>query len=409
MCLNKKYLLKDLCDFNDDSYSLDDKWEFINYLDTGNITENKIDKIKHFNLFKDKVPSRAKRKVNYNDIIFSTVRPIQKHYGIIKDEIENFLVSTGFTTISPNPNKVISEFIYYYLTQENIIKYLDNIAEQSTSTYPSIKPSDLENLEINLPSINKQKATVRILKKLESLIKINNSINQNLEHIMNNIFKNWFIDLNYFNNEKIIETEYGKMLENWRIMELKDFSQDIICGKTPSTKKPEYYGENIPFITIPDMHNQIFILETERYLSNEGSNSQIKKLLPENSVCVSCIATVGLVSLINEKSHTNQQINSIICDNKDYYFLYLKMLTLSKYIESISSGSTTFNLNKEQFSKIKIIVPPKKIINNFNIIIEPIFNKIKQIQHENLKLTKLRDILLPKLMSGEIDVSNVEI
>lgn len=216
--------------------------------------------------------------------------------------------------------------------------------------------------------------------------------------------------MEHFKNGEIKDTKFGKMLPNWEIIELKDFAKGIVCGKTPSTKKTENYGGSYPFITIPDMHNQTFIISTERYLSNEGSNSQIKKLLPKNSVCVSCIATVGLVSLTTEKSHTNQQINSIICENESQYFLYLKMLTLSKYMEMLgSSGSTTLNLNTGQFSKIKIIVPPAKIIKEFSKIVKPIFRKIRENQREIEKLNDLRDILLPKLMSGEIDVSKVKI
>ena len=169
------------------------------------------------------------------------------------------------------------------------------------------------------------------------------------------------------------------------------------------------YGDKMPFITIPDMHNNVFVINTERKLSTEGIKTQPKKTLPENSVCVSCIATAGLVSLTFEKSQTNQQINSIICKEEiSPYFMYLYLEELSEYIKLLGSGgSTTLNLNKNEFSKIKVAIPPKEDMNKFNNVIKPIFEKIKYNQLEIIELQKLRDTLLPKLMSGEIDVSEI--
>lgn len=165
----------------------------------------------------------------------------------------------------------------------------------------------------------------------------------------------------------------------------------------------------MPFITIPDMHNNVFVIETERKLSEKGIKSQINKILPKNSVCVSCIATAGLVSLTFEESQTNQQINSIICkDGISSFFMYLYLCELSEYIKILGSGgSTTLNLNKKEFSKIKIAIPDNKEMITFDEIIRPIFEKIKINQLEIIKLSNLRDTLLPKLMSGEIDVSKV--
>ena len=165
----------------------------------------------------------------------------------------------------------------------------------------------------------------------------------------------------------------------------------------------------MPFITIPDMHNNVFVITTERKLSEIGIKSQIKKTLPKNSVCVSCIATAGLVSLTYEKSQTNQQINSIICaEDISPYFIYLYIEEMSEYIKLLGSGgSTTLNLNKNEFSKIKLVIPPKKTMDKFHNYIKSLFEEIKSNQLEIIKLTKLRDALLPKLMSGEIDVSKI--
>ncbi|MDR3223036.1 MAG: restriction endonuclease subunit S [Methanobrevibacter sp.] len=213
----KRYALKELCDFNQESYSNKDNWEFINYLDTGNVTENKINEIHHFNPLIDKIPSRAKRKVKINDIIFSTVRPNQRHHGIIKEKISNLLVSTGFAVISTKIDIIDSDFLYYYLTQSHIIGSLHIIAEQSMSAYPSIKPSDIGNLELLLPSINIQKAIAKILNKINEKIEINEKINKNLEQQINEIFKSWFVKFEPFKENEFKSSDFGEIPVEWEI------------------------------------------------------------------------------------------------------------------------------------------------------------------------------------------------
>ena len=172
--------LGDIVTINTSSYGKKDNWNYVNYLDTGNITEDVVSEIQYIDLSTEKLPSRAKRKVKFNDIIFSTVRPNQRHYGIIKSQPENFLVSTGFAVISVNKEKADADYIFYLLSQDNVVESLHAIAEQSTSAYPSIKPSDIEEIEINLPSIKTQRKIASILNAFKDKISINKKINDNL-------------------------------------------------------------------------------------------------------------------------------------------------------------------------------------------------------------------------------------
>ena len=172
--------LGDICVTNKNSYSSKDNWKFVNYLDTGSITENKITELQYINIETDKMPSRARRKVIKNSILYSTVRPNQLHYGIIKEPVDNLLVSTGFTVIDVDTNVLNADFLYYLLTQNTLVEALHAIAEQSTSAYPSIKPSDIENLEIEIPDILTQKKIANILNSLDGKVTQNNEINKNL-------------------------------------------------------------------------------------------------------------------------------------------------------------------------------------------------------------------------------------
>lgn len=168
---------------NENTYSKKENWKFINYLDTGNITLNKVDKIQNINTEVERLPSRARRKVKYDSIIYSTVRPDQLHYGIVKNQPDNFLVSTGFVVIDVDGDKAVPDYIYYILNQQEITEHLQAIAEQSVSTYPSIKPSDIENLYVRIPDINTQKRIVSILFAIDRKIEQNEKINNNFSDL----------------------------------------------------------------------------------------------------------------------------------------------------------------------------------------------------------------------------------
>ena len=185
-----------------------------------------------------------------------------------------------------------------------------------------------------------------------------------------------------------------------------DIAKKIVTGKTPSTANKDFWDGNIPFITIPDMHKQVFTIKTERNITELGA----KSIIPKNSISVSCIATVGLVSINTEDSQTNQQINSIVIENDyDLYFLFEYLSEQEEYMKSIAGGSTTYNINKNTFENIEVPYLPKDILIEFNNSVSSMFEEIKLNQYENERLSQLRDTLLPKLMNGEIDLDNIEI
>lgn len=297
---------------------------------------------------------------------------------------------------------IADEDFVFYLVLSPIVRDTAIKSMVGSSGRQRVQIGVIQDMEVPFPDLNIQRKIASILKNIDDKIMINSRINNNLEQQAKAIFKSCFIDLEPFDK---------KMPSDWKIGTIHDLAKDVICGKTPSTKKSEYYGFEIPFITIPDMHGKTYIVTTERYLSKLGASLQPKKSLPKNSVCVSCIGTAGLVSLVSEESQTNQQINSIIPkDDFSPYYIYLLMQTLSNTINKLGqSGSTIVNLNKSQFGKIQVTIPTLSVMLKFDEIISPLFKKILQNQKENLKLISLRDSLLPKLLSGELDVSNIDL
>lgn len=408
--------IKKLCKINKNSIKKDNYPNIIEYLDTKNLVNGEFKDIIKLNRISDKIPSRAKRIVQKNDILISTVRPNQKHFGFITNKQSNYIVSTGFAVITPNQNLVNPYYLYKYLTLEKVTNYLQNIAENSTSAYPSIKPSVLGELSIDLPSRSIQNFIANIFEKIDDKINLNKKIITNLEELSQTLFKRWFVDFEFPDKDgnpykssggEMIDSELGEIPKNWNILTINDFADDlIITGKTPSTKNKDNYSEKgIPFLTIPDMHTDVFSLNTIKYISEVGIEKVKNKIIPENSLCVSCIATPGLVSITSSETLTNQQINSFTPKKNDLYYLYFYIKNMKKYIEDLGSGgSATLNLNKTQFSKIKIIRPINDLLKKFHKCVDSNFKIILTKQKENLKLQELRDTLLPKLMSGELEI-----
>ena len=414
---------------NPDAYSPKEAWPFINYLDTGSVTENLVADIQRLTPGEDKIPPRARRKVKRGDIVYSTVRPNQKHYGIIKDIPDNFLASTGFAVIRVKQDIADTGFIYYFLTQAHIVEYLHTIAEESMTAYPAIRPSDIERLEISLPPLPTQRAIAGILGAFDDKIALNAKMNATLESMAQALFQAWFVNFEPVRAKRsgqwrrgqtlpgmpaalydlfpaeLTPTELGDAPAGWELRTLGEIG-DIVTGKTPSTRNPSFYGNDMPFLKIPDMRDKVYVAKTATMLSNQGAASQPKKALPAGSVSVSCIATPGLVVLNHRETHTNQQINSIV-PRKDWVskYLYWACRNISNEIMIRGSGGTVFiNLNKTNFSTITILYPKDELIQAFDEIVTPFHDAILSNEQQSLTLADMRDTLLPKLLSGEVRV-----
>lgn len=213
------------------------------------------------------------------------------------------------------------------------------------------------------------------------------------------------------NNNKIIEKLqikidfifnqfYTNILESDIFIKckLKEYAKKIITGTTPSTKEDKYWGNSIDFITIPDMQNNVYVLDTIRKLSTECEKSFNNRIVPQNSIAISCIATVGLVSIIPHNAITNQQINSVIFnDENDCYYFYELFKTMKENLIQLGSGgSATLNINKNIFSNIEVIVPYKNEMEQFCKKTNSLFELILSLTKENTKLNDLKQLYLKK-------------
>ena len=303
--------------------------------------------------------------------------------------------------ITPIRGKVDIKYLYYALSL--CLKQFKNMSQGTSTKFLTVKI--LNSFSVQLPSISDQRRIASILSSLDRKIELNNKINADLEEMAQAIFKNWFVDFEPFKDGKFVDSELGMVPEGWKVGTLGDMGT-IVCGKTPSKANSNYYGGDIPFIKIPDMHGNVFVESSEDRLTEQGSLSQIKKLIPPYSLMVSCIATVGLVSINTKPSHTNQQINTIIPHNKSaLFYLYQYIKNNEELLKNMGrGGTTTLNVNTKSFSNIRLFIPSDIALLQFHQIVEGLFKKIELNMQESRTLSLLRDTLLPRLMSGELEV-----
>lgn len=308
--------------------------------------------------------------------------------------------------------KNISNDFLYYCIKNSINRIKQNV---HGAVFDTITKETFDSLLVGYPDNEKeQNQIVSILSSLDDKIELNQKTIKTLEEIGQTLFKRWFIDFE-FPNEKgepykssggeMVDSELGEISKGWSVKKISDFGK-VICGKTPSKDRDEYFNGDTPFIKIPDMHGNMFITETTDSLTKLGADSQSLKYLPKNSICISCIATVGLVSLTSKESQTNQQINSLIL-NEEYYkeYLFFTLKNSYDFLNNLASGgSATLNMNTQTFSNIEILKPNKEILLSFHENLSPIFEKILNLQNENISIKNTRDSLLPKLLSGKIRV-----
>ena len=364
-----------------------------NYISTENMLPNKGG----ITIASSLPETASASKYEVNDILLSNIRPYFKKIWLANKQgscSNDVLVLKSKENYSPL-------FLYYVLSDNNYFNYATVTAKGTKM--PRGTPKAILKYFVPNVSLAKQQKIASILSAYDNLIENNNKRIKILEKMAENLYKEWFVRFR-FPNYQNTEFENG-IPKGWKIKRIVDYGK-IETGKTPSTMFESYYGADIMFVKTPDMTGNIFTCQTSEYLSVEGHSQQPTKLLPANSIMVSCIGSAGVVSINSEPAHTNQQINSIILhDTLHLEWLYFTCKSLKNTIEMFgATGATMTNLSKGKFEKLKVVDPPSQIIELYHDKTSSIFIKIKSLLYINQNLIKQRDMLLPRLMSGKLEV-----
>ena len=300
-----------------------------------------------------------------------------------------------------------SKYLYYLLSQQAFFDYVMSGAKGCKM--PRGDKKQIMQWPVNIPAIDVQKKVVAILSSLDNKIRLNRRINDNLEEQAKALFKSWFVDFEPFKNGPFADSELGKIPQGWTIGTLSDVG-DVIGGGTPSKAVSEYYtNEGIAWITPKDLstNNCKFISRGETDISELGYKNSNAKLMPRGSILFSSRAPIGYISIAKNEICTNQGFKSIVPQKAGTCFIYYFLRNNTSKIESMASGSTFKEASGGLMKLLKVIIPTKEILTNFEKAVQPLFDMQENNEDESIRLSVLRDTLLPKLMSGELSVEEV--
>ena len=326
--------------------------------------------------------------------------------GEIGITVKESFTNQQINSVICDEDKVVPEFLYYYLkyAKPRLLKY-------SGSVYTNISKSKFEDFEIEIPGdINEQKRIADILSAFDEKIELNNRINQILEEMAQAIFKEWFVKFRFpgWQKVKFVDSEMGKIPEGWKVRmlpEIFDFREG------PGIRHWQYTSSGCRFINIRLIKNNDIDVKLANFISEREAYGKYKHFfLQERDMVVSTSGTLGRTAIVR-KEHLPLLLNTSVIrfrpkDGKSYGFMYqfLKSDYFRNKLSSMASGSAQPNFGPVHLKQIEVLVPEKNILKAFNDLIDPIYKKIISNLSENQRLSALRDLLLPKLMSGEIRV-----
>lgn len=341
----------------------------------------------------------------------SHLSQINSAVGKITYYKENFLslLNQRVGKIYSKSNTCDNTFLYYVLSGNLVQEFWAKKATGSANQ-ANISPEAIKSYEFILPPLSVQKYIAEIVSKYDDLIENNEKRIKILGSMAQKLYTEWFINFKFPEHEKVKmvdsgNSDFGMIPDGWGVLKILDIGK-VITGKTPSTSNQEFYGGGTLFIKTPDIHGNIFITDSIQTLSDKGVENQKSKTLPPKTVFVSCIGTIGSVGITSRGSQTNQQINAVILkNNNDYIYLYFFISSLKKELINLgSNGATMGNVNKDKFENINLLYPERKILDSFFESSKDIFDEILNLQQQKQNLRKSRDLLIPQLIGGKINL-----
>ena len=402
--------LKDICQVGDGAHTSITRQEAgVLYLSSKNFKPTGLDLtkvdfisesdyLKHFGKNKKALTSPKK-----NDVLFGIIGTLGIPYLYKADD--KFGLSSSVAILRPNYD-MCSEYLYQFMTTPFFQDAVNAIKSGSAQGFLSLEM--IKNLPIIQHEPDIQKKIAGVLSAYDDLIYNNQRQMALLEEMAAEIYREWFVRLRFPGHEKV--KVIRGVPEGWNIDKVESIG-NVVTGKTPSTDNTRYFRGEFHFIKTPDMHNNMFIFDTDETLTKAGVDSQKSQTVPENSICVSCIGTGGIVSITTRTCQTNQQINTVVLREK--FQLEWAFFTIRNLKETLqmfgSTGTTMTNLSKGKFSSLKLIKPDQELIKQFHLLVTPMFEQIANLMQQTKLLKKSRAAILPRLISGKLSVEHLDI
>lgn len=389
--------LKDICQYVSDRVATT-SLSTSNYISTENMLPNKGGVVIANGLPVGNAVAFAK-----DDVLVSNIRP---YFKKIWQANKNGGCSADVLCFRKNEN-VDNKYFYYLLSQQSFFDHM--MLGSKGCKMPRGDKKQIMNWSFDLPSLEEQKRIADILSSLDSKIELNRRINDNLEQQAQALFKSWFVDFEPFKDGKFVDSEMGMIPEGWKVGKLEDIA-DVVGGGTPSKANALYFDKQcIPWITPKDLSikKTKFISKGEIDITEEGYKNSSAKKIPLGSVLFSSRAPIGYISIAENELTTNQGFKSVVPVKAGTSFLYLYLKANTKAIEAQATGSTFKEASGSLMKSLCVIIPPDTVFDSFERNAFPFFSAQANVEREIVNLSKARDTLLPRLMSGELKINDL--
>ena len=381
------------CSSISDTYR--EKKNMVTLINTSDVLEGRV--LNHERVPNSNLKGQFKKTFQRDDILYSEIRPQNRRFAYVDFSPIDYIASTKLMVIRAKKDVVSPKYLYYFLKNTSTVAELQLLAETRSGTFPQITFSEVANLTIPVPSLAVQEVIVQTMQCLEDKITCNEQINDNLEQQAMALYRQMFVENNNDARRECRADEYF----------------DISIGKTPPRKEAQWFSMNPTdciWVSISDMGRcGMYIADSSEYLTHESVDKFNIKVVPDNTVLLSFKLTVGRVAITDGAMVTNEAIAHFKTDKpeiNEYLYCYLKDFN---YQTMGSTSSIATAVNSKIIKAMPFVIPTDAELVSFHSVTAPMFEMIKTRQRENTRLAELRDSLLPKLMSGEIDVSDIQL
>lgn len=341
------------------------------------------------------------------DVILTREAPLGE-VGMLRTN-DNVFLGQRLVQYQADPTKLDNRFLLYSFQADDLQGQIK--AFGSGATVEHMRVPDAEKLTLLVPPLQIQRKIADILSAYDDLMENNTRRIKILEEMAQTLYREWFINFRFpgYEQTKLADSELGLIPEDWNVVSFTDIT-DVLSGGTPKTEIPEYWNGAIPFFTPRDAPSSFYVTETEKNITELGLRKCNSKLYPKNTVFITARGTVGKAVMAAVNMAMNQSCFALKGQNNiNQYFVFL---TINNYVGSLkktASGATFDAIIIDTFRRLRVIKPPLVLIEEFSGLISPVFEQVLNLLSKNANLRQTRDLLLPKLISGEIDVENLDI
>ena len=377
----RKVLLSDICSYVN-CKTPGEQIQLVDYVSTENLLQNKGGLS-----VANKLPSGKVTVFQAGDVLVSNIRPYFKKIWLAD---RSGGASNDVLVFRKLNDNICEKYLYYILADERFFAF--STASASGSKMPRGDKSQIMNYPVKLPPLEVQKKIANILGSLDEKIELNRRMNETLEQLGQTLFRHYFID----------NPEAG----GWDTVSLMELCNRIASGGTPSTRNDNYYDGDIQWYSTKELKDN-FVFCSEKTITDDGLNGSSAKLFPVNTVMMAIYAapTVGRLGILTQEAAFNQATCGLVAKpSVGYEFIYLYLLLSRSDLNNMANGAAQQNISVGKVRNFAVMKPDNQTILKFKEKIQPIFEKIKRNSEEIITLTNMRDSLLPKLISGEIEV-----